>query len=73
MVRMCPRCGADQLQDLRTWTYIKAIDKHICPICVFQGAEVEDPTVWNEDMRGGEVEEIINCTALKRKEVIPDA
>lgn len=42
----CPRCGTERMQDIRTWTYIKALDRHICPICVFQGAKEEDPNGW---------------------------
>ena len=56
MVR-CPRCGTLQLQDLRTWTYAytetliiegveKDVDRHICPVCIFEGAEEEDHRIW---------------------------
>jgi hypothetical protein len=45
-VEICPRCGTTQLQDIRTWTYVEGISRHLCPICVFQGAQEEDPNVW---------------------------
>ena len=43
---ICPRCGTKQLQDIRTWTYIKEAKRHLCPVCVLQGAEGEDPKSW---------------------------
>ncbi|MFH1056056.1 MAG: hypothetical protein V1744_08195 [Candidatus Altiarchaeota archaeon] len=50
-MEVCPRCGTRELQDLRTWRYVKEICRHICPICVLQGAEFEDPNVWEKDIR----------------------
>ncbi|MBD3387680.1 MAG: hypothetical protein GF416_01415 [Candidatus Altiarchaeales archaeon] len=53
----CPRCGTLQLQDIRTWTYShtevafidgveREVDRFLCPLCVFEGAECEHPTTW---------------------------
>ncbi|MBU0763130.1 MAG: hypothetical protein KKD39_08910 [Candidatus Altiarchaeota archaeon] len=41
-MEVCIRCGADQLQDLRTWKYLRDMGKYLCPICVFQGATEEN-------------------------------
>jgi len=49
--QICPRCHCEQKQDIRTWTYVKAIGRHLCPVCVLEGAGCEDPTIWE---RGGE-------------------
>ncbi len=45
-MEVCARCGTEQLQDIRTWRFVDLISRHICPVCVFQGAEDEDPVGW---------------------------
>ncbi|MFH0862269.1 MAG: hypothetical protein V1875_04485 [Candidatus Altiarchaeota archaeon] len=45
-MEICPRCGTRLLQDIRTWSFMEEIKRHVCPICVFQGAAEEDPKGW---------------------------
>jgi len=53
----CPRCGSLPVSDLRTWTYVysehvglegyeEIVERHICPVCVFEGALDENPMMW---------------------------
>ena len=51
--QICARCGCEQKQDIRTWTYMKAIDRHLCPVCVFEGGKEESPQNWAQ---GGDVD-----------------
>lgn len=54
----CPRCGALPLHDTRTWKYAYtecrhfdgeqvAVERHLCPVCVFQGGADECRDHWN--------------------------
>jgi len=45
-MEICPRCGTRQLQDIRTWRYVENMGRHLCPVCVFEGAQLEDTSLW---------------------------